>query len=169
MRRIAVLAAVSLLVVSVVAALAVGVGSARTAGAEREDRVLFTSLVPDLGPTMEPTIAGIAPGGLPWVLRDGHATLSRDGELTVSVEGLLFGAGAPDGLPGTTGPLKMVSASVVCANGPVITTSPTKLSAKGNAHLERRISLPTQCVGPIVLVRAVINGSSGGWLAASGV
>jgi hypothetical protein len=64
----------------------------------------------------------------------------------------------------------MVSASVVCANGPtVITTSPTAFSSRGNAHLERRISLPAQCVGPIVLVRAFTNGSSGPWLAASGV
>ncbi|HEY7355486.1 MAG TPA: hypothetical protein VH590_03435, partial [Ktedonobacterales bacterium] len=125
------------------------------------------SLTPDLGPTVEPTIAGIAPGGQPWVLKSGHANLSKDGQLEVSVEGLLFGPNATPPLPGTTGPLKVVGASVVCANGPVVVTSDAvTFTADGNAHIHQRVSLPAQCVGPIVLIRANGNGP---WLAATGL
>lgn len=171
MRRIAVLAAVALTVASVVAIVAalaagiVGGGSAQAAG---EGQLLSAELVPDRGPAQEPTIAGIAPGGLPWVLEDGDVTLSKHGELRASVDGLLLGPGAPANLVGTTGPIKQVSASLVCANGPVVTTGPVPLSAKGDAHLHQRIALPGHCVGPVVLIRAFVAGNSGPWLAASG-
>jgi hypothetical protein len=163
MRRIVVLVAVCVCVAALVAALAIGVGGAGSASAASDGQILSASLVPDLGPNAEPTIAGVVPGGLPWVLRAGHSTLTRDGDLTVSVEGLLIPT------TGTTGPVTMVTASVVCANGVVLTTSPASLSSHGNAQLEQRVSLPAQCVGPIVLVRAFLSGSSKGWLAASGV
>ncbi len=171
MRRIAALLAVSLTTALLVAMLAVGVVSAAGSHSENHagdgDHSFSASLTPDLGPTVEPTIAGIAPGGQPWVLKSGHASLSRNGQLEVSVEGLLFGPNAAPGLPGTTGPLKVVGASVVCSNGPVIVTTDTvTFTPKGDAHIHQRVSLPAQCVGPIVLIRA--NGT-GPWLAATGL
>jgi hypothetical protein len=81
------------------------------------------------------------------------------------VEGLLFGPGAPANLIGTRGGVTQVSASLVCANGPIVTTSPVAFSTEGNAHIHQRIPLPAQCAGPIVLVRAL---SAGPWLAISG-
>lgn len=168
MRRIAVLVAISLAAASIVAALTVGLSGAGSAQAESGDRLLSAALVGDLVPAQEPTIAGIAPGGLPWVLENGQVSLSEDGVLRASVDGLLLGKGAPANLVGTTGPIKMVSASLVCANGPVMTTAPVALSKKGDAHLQRRITLPAHCVGPMVLIRAFINNNNGPWLAASG-
>ena len=168
MRRIAVLLAASLTSALLVAILMVGVAgasSAHPANDAAEGHVFSATLTPDLGPNVEPTIAGIAPGGLPWVLNHGNASLSRNGLLEADVDGLLFGPGAPANLVGTRGPITQVSASLVCANGPVVTTNPVNFSTDGDAHIHQKLSLPAECVGPIVLIRAF---SSGPWLAASG-
>jgi hypothetical protein len=171
MRRIFALLAISLTTVVLVTVLTAGAASASTshsANTTDDGSPAFTSaLVPDLGPTVEPTIGGIAPGGLPWVLAHGHATLTKSGRLEASVGGLLFGPGAPPPLPGTTGPIKQVFASVVCANGPVISTSAVTFSPDGDAQIHQQIALPAQCVGPIVLIRASLDG--GPWIAASGL
>jgi hypothetical protein len=172
MRRIFALLAISLTAVLLVTVLTGGAVSASTShSANNNDdgsQVFSSSLVPDLGPTVEPTIGGIAPGGLPWVLDAGHATLTKSGRLEASVEGLLFGPGAPPNLVGTTGPITQVFASVVCANGTVvISTSAVTFSTDGDAHLNQQVALPAQCVGPVVLIRASLG--SGPWLAASGL
>ena len=155
MRRIFALLAISLTAVLLITVLTGGVASASTSqlanNNDDEGHVLSSALVPDLGPNVEPTIGGIAPGGLPWVLEDGHVTLTKNGRMEASVEGLLIGPGAPANLVGTTGPITQVFASVVCANGPVISTNAVTFSKDGDAHINQRIALPAQCVGPIVL------------------
>lgn len=166
MRRIFALLAVSLTAVLLITVFTGGVASAKSLPSPKS-HVFSAKLTPDLGPNVEPTIAGIAPGGLPWVLDGGHASLSRNGRLEASVDGLLFGPGSPANLIGTTGPIAQVFASLVCANGPVISTTAVTFSKDGDAHINQRISLPAQCVGPIVLIRASLG--NGPWLAASGV
>jgi hypothetical protein len=169
MRRIFALLAVSLTAVLLITMLTGGAASARTSQSENnatESHIFSATLTPDLGPSVEPTIAGIAPGGLPWVLESGNVNLSKGGRLKASVDGLLFGPGAPANLVGTTGPLTKVFASLVCTNGPVISTNAVAFSKEGDAHIDQRISLPAQCVGPIVLIRASLG--NGPWLAASG-
>lgn len=171
MRRIFALLAISLIAVLLVSVLTGGAVSASTTrSANNNDngsQVLSSSLVPDLGPTVEPTIGGVAPGGLPWVLQAGHVTLTQGGRLEASVEGLLFGPGAPPNLVGTRGPITQVFASVVCANGAVISTSAMTFTKEGDAHINQQVMLPAQCVGPTVLIRAALG--SGPWLAASGL
>ena len=172
MRRIVALLALSLTAVVLVTVLTAGAASASSSDSANhttdDGSHTFTSaLVPDLGPTVEPTIGGIAPGGFPWVLNEGHATLTTSGRLEATVVGLLFGPGAPPPLPGTTGPLTQVFASVVCANGPVISTGAVTFSPDGDAHIHQQVALPAQCVGPIVLIRASLG--SGPWIAASGL
>jgi hypothetical protein len=168
MRRIASLFAVSLMAALLVALLLVGVAGASASHPSSDSsdgRVLTATLTPDLGPQVEPTIGGIAPGGLPWVLKGGHVTISSSGLLEASVEGLLFGPGAPSNLIGTRGPITTVSASLVCANGPIVTTDTVAFSTEGNAHFHQTIALPAHCVGPTVLIRAFATGP---WLASSG-
>jgi hypothetical protein len=172
MRRIFALLAISLTAVVLVTVLTGGAASAsisQSANNNNDDgsRAFSSALVPDLGPTVEPTIGGIAPGALPWVLENGHVTLTKSGRLEASVDGLLFGPGAPANLVGTTGPIQQVFASVVCANGPAISTSAVTFSTDGDAHINQQVALPTQCVGPIVLIRASLG--SGPWIAASGL
>src|SRR5215472_14263375 len=170
MRRIIALLTLALTAVVLVTVLLAGVASASTLHAtttttDNGGPAFTSALVPDLGPTVEPTIGGIAPGGFPWVLTEGHATLTPNGRLEASVVGLLFGPGAPANLVGTTGPIKQVFASVVCANGPVISTGAVTFSPDGDAQIHQQVALPAQCVGPIVLIRASLG--SGPWIAAS--
>src|SRR5690348_3968429 len=171
MRRIFALLAIALTAVLLVTALTGGAVSASTSRAANNSddgsHVFSSPLVPDLGPTVEPTIGGVAPGGLPWVLDGGHATLTKKGRLEASVDGLLFGPGAPPNLVGTTGPITQVFASVVCAGGQVISTSAVTFTKEGDAHINQQVTLPAQCVGPIVLIRASLG--NGPWLAASGL
>lgn len=172
MRRIISLFAVAFTAALLVALLLVsgaGATAAHLSSAAADSGQHFSAaLTPDLGPQIEPAIAGIAPGGLPWVLKSGHVNLSQDGLLEASVEGLLFGPGAPANLVGTRGPITQVFASLVCANSSVVSTNPVPFSTDGNAHIHQRIALPAHCVGPIVLIRASnVNGQP--WLAASGL
>ncbi|HEY6539660.1 MAG TPA: hypothetical protein VIZ18_01940, partial [Ktedonobacteraceae bacterium] len=85
MRRIFALLAISLTAVLLVTVLTGGAASAstfHTANNNDDNSHVFSSaLVPDLGPAVEPAIGGIAPGGLPWVLDDGHVTLTKSGRL----------------------------------------------------------------------------------------
>lgn len=171
MRRTSLRWVVSLTTAALIALLAAGVVSAKSSPSARgasDGRVLSATIVPDATPKTEPTIAGVGPGGAPWVLASGHVNLSGRGLLEVSVEGLLLGPGAPANLVGTTGPVKQVVASVVCANGPIVSTSAVALSNEGNASIHQVIALSSPCVGPVVLVRAFFSGAPGPWLAASG-
>jgi len=71
-------------------------------GAHREDgrrMVLSTSLVPSV-PT-DPSLLGVAAGGVPWVLRSGEVQLRGSGRLTIRIRGLLIPSGQ---FAGTTGP-----------------------------------------------------------------
>lgn len=119
--------------------------------------------------TMDGTIRGVGPGLLPWVA-SGEVKLEDDGNLKVEVEGLLFSAGTPTG---TVGAITHVRASVTCHGaGVVATTAVVPLSAAGDAEIEEVITLPSSCVGPIVLVRVGGAGGNspllGPWIAASG-
>src|SRR4026209_1758936 len=60
------------------------------------------------GSTPNVTIRGVVAGGAPWVVKNGKAQLSPDGQLRVKVKGLVIGEGAlangnpvPDSLVGT--------------------------------------------------------------------
>src|SRR6266403_4721565 len=124
---------------------------------------LFRSTI--VGSNPQTVIAGVPSGGAPWTVQRGSAALDGDGRLRVEVRDLI--------LPklGTTGPVNSVSASLVCggAGGTVVaTTDAVALSADGNAEIESGISLPATCFGPVVLVRAVFNGTPGPWIASTG-
>lgn len=166
MRRLVQLSGISLMTALLVALLMVSVAGANASQATSDNgRFLSATLTPVLGPT-DPTIQGVAPGGLPWVLKSGHVNLSAGGLLEASVEGLVFAPSAPDGLPGTRGPVAQVFASLVCANGPIVSTDPVAFSTEGNAHIHQWLTLPARCVAPIVLIRANVGAHP--WLAATG-
>lgn len=113
-----------------------------------------------VGSTPGSTIGGIASGGAPWIVARGEASVNGNGKLEVEVHGLLLTTGAPANLVGTTGPVQMVAASLVCggSGGAVAaSTDAVPLSGAGNAELKDKITVPATCIAPIVLVRAFNN------------
>lgn len=125
-----------------------------------------------IGSSPGTSTGGVVSGGAPWVIREGSASI-HEGKLEVEVSGLLLGAGAPPNLVGTVGPVQMVAASVVCggSGGTVAaTTNAVSLSSLGDAHVESRITLPSPCLAPVVLVRIANPGTQpGAFIAATGL
>ncbi len=125
-------------------------------------------------------LAGIT-GGFPWVVAEGEAEVSEDGDFEVEVEGLLL-------LDGTIGPVVDVIASLHClgdtvdgGHTEVARIGPVPLDANGDAEMSGWVELPSVCIGPVVLVRAFSVDFGGGvlileddlgiaplWIAASG-
>lgn len=165
---VAVLTASALVGSATTAVTALGDQGARGGGAaHREDgnrAVLFSSLAPSI--PSDASLLGVAPGGVPWVLRSGDAELHSDGALRVRIRGLLIPSGP---LAGTTGPVKTVSASLYCdANStPVGTSNNVPLSSDGDARITTSVTLPTKCQIPAVLIHP--NGALGVYITTSGV
>jgi hypothetical protein len=107
----------------------------------------FVFLSPVVGSNPGVTIAGVPSGGAPWVVRRGTAILTDDGRLLVDVRGLILPS------TGNTGPVTQVAASVVCSGAVAATTSAVNLASDGNAEIASRVSLPSPCLGAIVLIR----------------
>jgi hypothetical protein len=125
------------------------------------------------------TIGGVTSAGAPWVVSQGQASISGNGRIHVEVQGLLIaaGAGVPATLVGTTGPVAMVGATLVCggSGGAVVpeavAVTPSPLSLAGNAEIDQDVTLPAACFGPVVLVR-IFNTTStslGSFIAATGL
>jgi hypothetical protein len=148
-----------------VTALADQGGQGRRAAHREGDNgtVLSASLAPSV-PT-DPTLLGVAAGGVPWVLRSGEAKLRSDGRLTVRIRGLLIPSGQ---FAGTTGPVKTVSASLYCgANStPVGTSDTVPLSSDGDARITAALTLPAKCLIPALLIHP--NGALGTYITTSG-
>jgi hypothetical protein len=155
-------------------AAAVLVGSATTAvgalgdpGARHRDHdsriVLNTSLAPSI-PT-DPMLLGSAAGGAPWVLRFGEATLRSNGRLDVIIRGLVIPI-AP--FNGTPGPVKTVDGALYCNENstPVGTSASFPISARGDAFIRAKLSLPSTCLVPALLIHP--NGAGTIYIATSG-
>jgi hypothetical protein len=127
----------------------------------------FISILPVVGSNPGITIAGVASGGAPWVVDHGVATFDDDGRLRVTVRGLILPS------TGNTGPVTQVAASVVCVNVVVATSKSVDISTDGNFKIRDKVSIPSPCFGPVILIRVTgANGSPlpapGPWIAASG-
>jgi hypothetical protein len=107
----------------------------------------FVFFSPIVGSNPGSTIAGVASGGAPWVVRHGTAILTDEGRLRVDVRGLILPS------TGNTGPVTQVSASVVCSNAVAATTHAVNLTSKGNAEIRAKVALPSPCLGAAILIR----------------
>ncbi len=120
-----------------------------------------------VGSTPGVTIGGVGSGGAPWVVMASNAGIDPNGMLHLSVVGLVISLpGSP--VDGTTGPVKNVLASLVCGNSVVASTSPVPLGANGDARINQKVSLPSTCFGPVILVRISGLVASDPWIAATG-
>ncbi len=142
---------------------------ASSASSNSSGTLLESSIVGISTPSM--TVRGIRGAGAPWVVAEGKAELERSGGLQVEVEGLLI-TGTGTAFDGTTAGVPGVRASLTCEGtvGAVATTGVAPFSSAGNAEIEEVITLPTSCVGPIVLVQIAGTGTAfdGLWIAATG-
>jgi hypothetical protein len=162
--------------VSGVAAVAIVVGLAATSvnafakdGGEHHAREgnLFTSTLIGRPADANVAIRGVAAGGVPWAVSEGKTRVTAGGRLTLDVEGLLI-VGTNTSLDGTTGPVKSVVAALTCdgTTPTIVSSTAVPLDTEGDAKVDQKITLPAECLAPIVLVRA--NGAGGPWIAASG-
>jgi hypothetical protein len=142
-------------------------GDHRRGDRDRHDGTLLATTLAPAVPAASggPTLNGIAPGGVPWVLNRGAATLSRHGELRAFVRGLVI---PPPTGTGTPGPVTTVFASLYCdgSSTPVGSTPSVPLSMAGNASMSGKVTVPAKCLAPLVLVHP--NGSGAAYIAASG-
>ena len=121
------------------------------------------------------TVGGVNSGGAAWAVREGHASITPNGRVHVEVQGLLLGG------TGTTGPVTMVGATLVCGGtgGATVAVAdtaitPSPLSSSGNAQIDEKVTLPESCFGPVVLVRsfnasAPLGSQLGVFIAATGL
>jgi hypothetical protein len=108
---------------------------------------------PFLGSTpapVSPTIAGVNPGGLPWVNGPSRARVREDGRITVTIRGLIVPALK-------SSPVHSVVATLVCNDMVKDSTKAFALSDAGNGSVRDVISVPRQCDNPAVLIQPASN------------
>jgi hypothetical protein len=121
------------------------------------------------------TIRGVPGGGLPWVNSEIKGELKSDGKLEIKVTGLVIdpndAAAQAAGVAGTNpapGFRAIVSCLSIAADGTASTvntqTDVFPATPQGNAKIEARLSLPSPCIAPIV----VVTSPAGAWFAATG-
>jgi hypothetical protein len=155
--------------------LAAALGFAIVASADPGTILKFDTMAPVTGPYVGTTnpIRGVDGGGLPWAISSGRGSLSRDGDLTVRVRGLVLARSSPvpPALQGTN-PVKQFKAIVSCLtigpNGAAthdnVMTGPFPASTSGDSRIRTTVHLPHPCIAPIVFVTS----PTGAWFAATG-
>lgn len=136
---------------------------------DASNRQAFKQNIVGLPATQKIAIDGVPAAGAPWVdAKSSSVSISARGELNLKVKGLLItGTGGP--ADGTVGPVTQVVATLICANGDSATTAPVPLSTKGNARIHDHITIPTNCLAPVVLVRIFGIAPTNPWIAATGL
>lgn len=150
--------AVALLTVGLLALSALASGSAL---ASSPPPFLNSTIAPSV-PT-DPVLHGVTAGSAPWVIKRSSVTIAN-GVLVASIQGLII----PE--LGTPGPVTSVDAAVYCAEEttPAATTGTFPLSEQGNALITAKVTLPSTCLTPSVLINPLGIGSiyiaTGGFL-----
>jgi hypothetical protein len=119
-------------------------------------------------PATNTAIGDVPSCGKAWKLASGEAELERDGDLEVEVKGLVLDDASTGDANGTPDGVDGVAAAVLCADKVVAQTSVVPLSKAGNAKVEAKVSVPSDCANPVIVLRERYEGKIGGWLAATG-
>ena len=121
----------------------------------------FSSMTPVTGSAVGAVNdRGIKGGGLPWVITSGTGTVSLQGEVDVTVTGLV--------IPklGNKNPVPFFKATVSCLGPEGVVNVSTRnfpASSTGDSHVQDVIALPRPCKQPIIFVAA----PTGQWFAES--
>ncbi len=122
----------------------------------------FVGVIPLGQPNASPIIAGVSPGGAPWVLdADSHVRVREDGRITVVVNHLVIPGRVPPN------PVATMAASLVCGDVVVDSTRPFAVSPEGNGSISDRIGEfdEDDCDNPTVLVRNATGPTLGAYFA----
>ena len=120
-------------------------------------------------------IRGVAGDELPWEIDGGvHGRLTDDGRLMLQVRGLVFTHDdvVPPEKQGTNDETQfraLVSCLTEDASGHVVTANTTSVgfpaTPSGDSRIDAKLSLPEECIAPIVFILA---GSEDKWFAVTG-
>ena len=158
------------LVAAVGALSLVGAGSVTAAAHEGGGTLIeFDSMTPITGAAVGAVNdRGLKGGGLPWEITSGRGEVSRKGEVSVRVKGLVLAAGANTG----KNPIPFFAATVSCLTHQGIVNVTTPLSPAsvpgGDSTIRAHVTLPHRCKSPEVFV-GTVNGATGAfaWFAMS--
>jgi len=151
-------------------------GSVSPASADESKMLEFNTMIgvprPYTGATN--AIRGVSGGGLPWVIEFGKGKLSPDGDLKVTVRGLVLDPNDPAVPPERKGinPIANFKVIVSClskneAGEPITVNISTGLfpaDTAGNSTIEGTVVLPSPCIAPIIFVTS----PTGSWFASTG-
>jgi hypothetical protein len=106
--------------------------------------------------TTGPVLFGVPPGGAPWDITKGEANVRRNGDVKVSVKGLVIPTPPSNG----TNPVQNIAATVYCGGTAVGTTQAVPFSTAGDARIDDTLAtpLPSPCLAPVVLLNPAANG-----------
>ena len=117
------------------------------------------------------TIRGIDGGGAAWVVDDADGSLSDDGELEISVRGLVLADETADPrnprdfFRGVVSCLTAVGGEATPVN---VSTADFPATDDGDADIEEVLRLPDPCFAPIVFVVGGGEGQTNPWFAVTG-
>lgn len=100
-----------------------------------------------------PVIAGINPGGAPWVNDRSTARVREDGRIRVRIRDLVIPPPRGTGV----NPVASVVATLVCGNTVADSTDPFALSPAGDGRTRDTITVPEDCADPTVLIQPAAN------------
>ena len=119
-------------------------------------------------PATNTAIGDVPSCGKVWKLASGEAELEKDGDLEAEVHGLVLNDASTGNANGTPDGVDGVAAAVVCGGKVAAQTAVVPLSKEGNAKIDTKVSVPSDCVSPVIVLRERYEGKVGGWLAATG-
>ncbi|MCW2601693.1 MAG: hypothetical protein JWM02_3522 [Frankiales bacterium] len=128
--------------------------SASTASADgRHGNLLKEDLVGSNPAPASPVIAGIQPGGAPWVNGESTVRVRSDGRIKVRIRGLVIPIAPFNG----TNPVTSAVATLVCSDVVADSTEPFALDAAGNGRTRDVVTVPSGCHDPVVLIQPAGN------------
>lgn len=137
-------AAFTLLAVTAAPALADG-GSGHS--------ILRAKLVGSMPAPASPAIAGVQPGGAPWVNGPSKVRVREDGRITVTIRGLVIPPPQGTGV----NPIASVVATLVCDDMVRSSTAAFPLSTAGDGSTSTTIAGTEHCDDPVVLIQPAAN------------
>ena len=105
--------------------------------------------------------------GKVWKLASGSAELKKDGSLMAEVKGLVLDDASTGKYNGTPDGVDGVAAAVVCGGKVAAQTAVVALSKAGDATVTAKVTVPGDCMKPVIVLRERYEGKVGGWLAAT--